>query len=439
MSLNIKELYYMKEKSQKNAGEFKFKAAYRTKKKDRILLGAFMGISLVFMLLSEFSFTACPIGRKEIIKGESLSVGNAGKSGKKAEDSLSLYALSAALIDGENNRLLYGKKPDKRLPMASTTKIMTLIVILEEADLKDIVTFSKYAASMPDVQLNAREGDQFIMEDLCYALMLESYNDVAAALAEHVGGSKEGFAELMNKKAEELGLKNTHFVTSNGLDSEGHYTTARDLAHLASYAIKNQRFIEITNTKSHSFSEVNGKGNYTVHNKNAFLNMYPGAIGIKTGFTGKAGYCFAGAVKQEDRVLVSVVLASGWPPSKTRKWQDTKALMDYGTNNYKKKTVGIKNPHLPEIRVEDGKKENVEIATDALPVSLLLKDSEEVSVDFRIMREVKAPVEKGKTVGRIRYLLGDEVLAYYSIYTKEGVEKQDMGFWIGKVLGWFML
>lgn len=393
----------------------------------------FIAVSLIIMLISELSFTACPLKRENTINGESFA------QGKSAEDSLSLYALSAALIDGENNRLLYGKDPDRKMPMASTTKIMTLIVILENGNLKDTVTFSKYAASMPDVQLNAKAGDQFIMEDLCYALMLESYNDVAVALAEHVGGSAEGFAELMNRKAEKLGLKNTHFVTANGLDSEGHYTTARDLAILASYAVKQPQFVEITNTPNHTFYEINTKKCYTVYNRNAFLNMYPGAIGVKTGFTGKAGYCFAGAVKTDDRLLISVVLGSGWPPAKTRKWQDTRALMDYGTKNYKKKTVGVDDPALPTLLVENGKKDGAALASDAKPMTLLLKEGEEVLVDFRLMKSVKAPVEKGKIVGRISYRLDDSVIASYSIFTTEAVEERDFIFWFEKVLDWFAL
>lgn len=393
----------------------------------------FIGISLVIILISELSFTACPKRTENMIKGESFAAKAA------AEDSLSLYALSAALIDGENGRLLYGKEPDRKMPMASTTKIMTLIVLLEKGNLKDTVTFSKYAASMPDVQLNAKEGEQFIMEDLCYALMLESHNDVAVALAEHVGGSKEGFADLMNEKAEELGLENTHFVTANGLDSEGHYTTARDLARLAAYALEIPQFVEITNTPSHSFSEINGKRTYTVNNRNAFLNMYPGAIGVKTGFTGKAGYCFVGAVKRDDRLLVSAVLASGWPPAKTRKWQDTRTLMDYGTKNYQKKIVGVENPALPELLVESGKEGSVGLDTDAKPLSILLKDGESVSVDFRLMKKVTAPVEKGKIVGSISYSIDGKVLASYSIYTAGNVEKRDFRFWLENVFEWFIL
>ncbi len=244
------------------------------------------------------------------------------------QPTLSLNALSACLLDAESGRVLYGKNETDQRAMASTTKIMTLIVTLENADLNDVVTISKNAARQPDVQLNVNTGEQYILGDLVYSLMLESHNDVAVAIAEHVGGSVEGFAEMMNDKAAELGMENTYFITPNGLDAEDengrHSTTAVDLARLAAYAIKNENFIEITNTKSYSFREINGKRSFTVNNKNRFLTMMNGAIGVKTGFTGDAGYCFVGALKQDGRTFISVVLGSGWPPDKTYKWKDTR-------------------------------------------------------------------------------------------------------------------
>ncbi|MDF2540110.1 MAG: hypothetical protein K0S76_3131, partial [Herbinix sp.] len=249
-------------------------------------------------------------------------------------ENLSLHALSALLMDASNNRVLYEENGNNKMPMASTTKIMTCIVTLENADLQDIVTVSSYASSMPDVQLNIKKGDQFYLNDLLYSLMLESHNDVAVAIAEHVGGSVEGFATMMNDKARELGCESTNFVTPNGLDAQGHYTTAKDLAIIASYAIKNDKFIGITNSSTHSFQEIKKGRGYNVSNKNKFLYMMEGAIGVKTGFTGGAGYCFVGAIKRTDKTLISVVLGCGWPPNKSLKWSDTKELMSYGVNNY---------------------------------------------------------------------------------------------------------
>ena len=238
-----------------------------------------------------------------------------------AED-IDLYAQSAVLMDADSGRILYEKDGSAKLPMASTTKIMTLTVALESGNLDDVVEVSKLAASQPDVQLNIRTGEKYLLRDLLYSLMLESHNDVAVAVAEHIGGSVEGFADMMNQKARDIGAYNTHFVTPNGLDSDEHYTTASDLALIARYAIQNEKFIEITNTPSYSFSDIDGARSFTVNNKDAFLTQMDGAIGIKTGFTGKAGYCFVGALKRDDRTFISVVLACGWPPHKTWKWAE---------------------------------------------------------------------------------------------------------------------
>jgi len=246
----------------------------------------------------------------------------------------SLHAYSAVLYDGEAGRVLYEKNGYEVLPMASTTKIMTLLVVLEHTEPTDIVTVSQTAAKQPDVQLNMNTGEQYYVGDLCYSLMLESHNDTAVALAEHVGGTVEGFAALMNAKAKALGAYSANFVTPNGLDAEGHGITAADLAKLAAYAVKQEEFRKITNTASHTFTELTKGRSFTVNNKDAFLTMMDGAIGVKTGFTGKAGYCFVGALERNDRLLISVVLASGWPPHKTYKWSDTKLLMNYGLEDF---------------------------------------------------------------------------------------------------------
>ena len=245
-----------------------------------------------------------------------------------------LYAKSAILIDADSKRVLFEKSGFEQLPMASTTKIMTCLIALENSNPKDKVVFSKYAASKPKVKLGAGVGYEFYMEDMLYSLMLESHNDTAVAIAETIAGSEENFAKLMNEKAKEMGAFETNFVTANGLDDINHYTTAYDLAIITSFALKNEEFLKIIKCANHNFSEINGKGNYNVSNKDVFLTMYKGAIGVKTGFTGKAGYCFVGAAKRNNKTLISVVLASGWPPDKSFKWKDTIKLMDYGFDNY---------------------------------------------------------------------------------------------------------
>ena len=240
------------------------------------------------------------------------------------------------LITDKGDTLLItkDKNENEKMPMASTTKIMTCIVALESGKMNQIIKVSSKAASMPKVKMYAKNGEQYYLKDLLYAMMLESFNDAAMIVAEGIGGSQEEFAKMMNKKAKEIGAKNTNFVTPNGLDADNHYSTAYDMALIGAYATKNKQFNEITNTKSYSFTDVSAKRSITVNNKDMFLAMDNEAIGIKTGFTGKAGYCFVGAVKSNGRHFVSCVLACGWPPNKSYKWKDTTALMNHGKREY---------------------------------------------------------------------------------------------------------
>ncbi len=345
---------------------------------------------------------------------------------------LNLHALSSLLLDASNNRVLYEENGYKEMAMASTTKIMTCIVALENSKSGEIVTVSSYAASMPDVQLNIKPGEQYYLRDLLYSLMLESHNDVAVAIAEHVGGSVEGFATMMNDKARALGCEHTNFITPNGLDAKGHYTTARDLAVIASYAIQNKKFIEITNTSAHEFSEIKKGRSFHVSNKDRFLYMMDGAIGIKTGFTNDAGYCFVGAMKREDRTFVSVVLGCGWPPSKSLKWSDTKALMTYGIDNYKEKQI-FQDVNLEPVFVNNGQQryEALDMEGD---LRLLIRDNEEVTVKYEIPKALQAPVKAGNVVGYAKYYINDTFYTEIPIYTKSDIAKINYKYCFTKLL-----
>lgn len=352
---------------------------------------------------------------------------------------IQLNARAACLMDASTNRVLFGKEVDKEMAMASTTKIMTLIVTLENANLDDVVTVSKNAARQPDVQLNMQTGNQFKLGDLLYSLMLESHNDTAVAIAEHVGGSVEGFAQMMNEKAKELGCTNTNFVTPNGLDSstEEHYTTARELGIIASYAIKNKQFLEITNTPNWTFKELTKGTSYSVSNKDRFLYLYDGAIGIKTGFTNKAGYCFVGAVDNDGRTFVSVVLASGWPPNKNYKWTDTTKLMDYGTRNFKLQEIFDDTKLYDPIFVRKGKECYADLYCEG-SLQLLLSNQDEVKVVYEIEKEVEAPVQLDKQVGVAKYYVNNELVETFPIKTSTGIEKIDHKFTLNQVLDlWF--
>lgn len=345
---------------------------------------------------------------------------------------IKLNSRAALLMDGENNRVLYEINGYKELPMASTTKIMTCIIALEHGKPDDVVNVSSYAAGMPDVQLNIKEGEQYYLKDLLYALMLESHNDVAVAIAEHIGGSVEGFATMMNDKARSLKCHNTNFVTPSGLDAEGHYTTARDLAVIASYAIKNEDFLTITNTSSYCFKEIKTGRSFTVTNKNKFLYMMDGACGVKTGFTGKAGYCFVGAIKWPDRTLISVVLGCGWPPNKNLKWTDTKRLMTFGIENFEKKQI-FKDKKFDPIYVKDGQREFVDLKISG-DLNILLGKNEKVSIDYEIPEYLTAPVKKGQQAGSAKYYINDELYTEIPIYTANGSKKIDLKFCFRKIL-----
>ncbi|MDD6034949.1 MAG: D-alanyl-D-alanine carboxypeptidase [Lachnospiraceae bacterium] len=364
-----------------------------------------------------------------------------------APDKHTLHAYSALLYDAEAGRILYEKNGYEVLPMASTTKIMTLLVVLENTNPEDIVTVSKNAAVQPDVQLNMNTGEQYYVKDLCYSLMLESHNDTAVALAEHVGGSVEGFAAMMNAKAKVLGAYSAHFVTPNGLDANGHGITAADLAKIAAYAIKQEEFRTITTTSSYSFTELTKGRNFIINNKNAFLHMMDGAVGVKTGFTGKAGYCFVGALEREDRLLVSVVLASGWPPNKAYKWSDTKALMNYGLEAFHKLPL-VNNtetlPKLPKLPVTDGQKDAVTLKYDPecvealLNTRLLLTGNEKIECipEFSKNR-LFAPVETGKEVGTLVVKIDGQCIQKIPIQTAEAVVPVDYAFYLNRIVNHF--
>lgn len=334
-----------------------------------------------------------------------------------------LYASAACVMDAGSGRILYGKNEAAPLPMASTTKIMTCILALENGNMEDPVTFSAKAASMPKVRLGAGKGRTFLLGDLLYSLMLESHNDTAVAIAEHIGDSVEGFAAMMNAKAAELGMSQTNFVTPNGLDAEGHASTPADMCRLASYACTNQTFLELIRTPARTIRETSGKGSFSLTNHDAFLTSYKGAIGIKTGFTNKAGYCFVGAAQRNGLTLVSCVLGSGWPPNKSYKWADTKALMNLGFENFSMKNVPVKDLSVYSIIVESGKADAVGILQPEIP-SFLLSDADAIDIRYYLPPKIQAPVRQGTAVGEIQILVNGSPLGSYPVYPSEDVERE---------------
>ena len=315
---------------------------------------------------------------------QTVSAGEFGLEGKAATLPVSkLHARAACLMEWESGRVLLDKKMEEKLPMASTTKIMTAILVLENLPMDQEVTFSKYAASMPDVQLNARQDETFYVKDLLYSLLLESHNDTAVALAEAVSGSVEAFAEKMNEKAVELGCTGTHFVTPNGLDESDHYSCAKDLCLIASYALHNDTFCELIRTASHTFCSLSSRRTFVVYNHDSFLTGYQGALGIKTGFTSKAGYCFVGAARRNGMTLVGCVLSSGWPPNKSWKYRDTTVMMDYGFQAYHNVVIQPVQKTIPRpVRGKDNRQIFLKVPEDAEAFTYPLQSGE--SILFRV-------------------------------------------------------
>ena len=361
---------------------------------------------------------------------------NASKNSAPAELS-SLHAKAAILMDGDNQRVLFGKEEEKELPMASTTKIMTCLYAIEHGNLSDKVTFSRRAASAPKVRLGARSGSQFLLSDLLYALMLESYNDVAVAIAEHIGGSVEQFCEDMTQEARDYGCYHTSFETPNGLDSAKHYTTCHDLALLTCLALKNENFCKIIKEQSFSIKELKNGQSYSLNNKNLFLTSYNGAIGVKTGYTNNAGYCFVGAVKKDGHYLISVVLGSGWYPNRRYKWEDTKRLMDYGIKNYNKKELPLNQGIPSKLPVKNGRKSTCTLSAPA-STSLYISPTEKTRCIISLSPSLTAPVQKGTAVGSVVLYIDSKPYRSYPIYARQSIKKRTFA-WYYKRMFYYLI
>ena len=341
----------------------------------------------------------------------------AAETGQQEEkEKLSLNARAAVLMDADSGRILYGKNETMAFPMASTTKIMTLIVALEHNEPDQIVMASAGASAMPEVRLGVHEGERYRMEDLYYAMMLESFNDAAMMIAEGTVGSVENFAELMNEKAISLGCTQTYFITPNGLDAADekgvHSSTAEDMAKIMRYAIDNEDFLKITQTADYSFTDCDRKRSFEVHNKNVLLTMMDGVLSGKTGYTADAGYCYVCAVKKDDRTFIAALLGSGWPPHKGYKWLDVQTLLDYGDKNYRYQTIDIsKGVPDRQVHVMKGEHDFAAVRAKQTNYRFLLSSEDKVHVESVLPGQLEAPVEAGQSVGSIRIFVNGDLTA----------------------------
>lgn len=356
---------------------------------------------------------------------------------------LKLNAKAAVIMDAESGKVLYGKSKDQKMPNASTTKILTCLYILEHYDIDQMAKVSKNASMQPKVRLGVREGESYKVKDLLYGLMLESYNDCAVVLAEYAAGSVEKFEKRVNQMAAKLGASNTHFVTPNGLDGTDkdgrHETTAQDLAKIMARCIKNQQFLEITQAKQHTFTDGSGKRTFTCNNHNALLSTMQGAISGKTGYTSKAGYCYVGAIKQKNMTMTVSVLASGWPPHKTYKWNDVRKLVQYVTDNYEKREIIADTNNVKEINVNNGLKQKVPLRTGNPKATFLIKKTDQIKIESILPSSMNAPVKKGQKVGEIRYLVNGKSQKNIPIYANQDVKQKDYWYYFEKIIQRFTL
>ena len=338
----------------------------------------------------------------------------------------SVSAASAVLMEAESGTVLYEKDADTRRPMASTTKIMTALVAIEEGCLTKELMIPKEAVGVEGSSIYLIENEKLTLEQLLYALMLESANDAATAIAVLTAGSVKEFALLMNRKAAELGLADTAFENPHGLDGEGHYTTARDLARLTAYALKNETFRRIVSTCKQTIPLNGTQGSRVLVNHNRLLRSYEGSIGVKTGFTKRSGRCLVTAAEREGVTLIAVTLHA------SDDWNDHRRMLDYGFSRMERFVLLDEGGYLGVVPTVGGEKDRLHF-TAVGPVTVVLP--KETEHDLRCVCETfrfyYAPIEKGEKVGRLVWYDGDREVASVSLIAAETVAKrtEKMGFW----------
>ncbi|MBQ8163703.1 MAG: D-alanyl-D-alanine carboxypeptidase [Clostridia bacterium] len=328
---------------------------------------------------------------------------------------IDISAKYAILIESQSGDIVYAKNSTSKAPMASTTKIMTAIVALENGDLEKTVTIDERSVGVEGSSIYLKAGEKLTLKELIYALMLESANDAATAIAYEIGGSVENFASMMNETSKKIGAFDTNFTNPHGLDDDEHYTTAYDLAKIARYAMQNPVFREIVSTKTKNIP-LDDSSTRLLVNHNKLLRSYDGAIGIKTGFTKKSGRCLVSCANVDGVELVCVTLNA------PNDWNDHKKMLNYGFEQYESINLASKGDYSISLSCVNGSKASV-LCTNRDDLSVTLKKG--LKNDIRAVLEADqflfAPVKKNDHVGRIVYYLGNEEIASLPIYASENV------------------
>ena len=325
--------------------------------------------------------------------------------------SLEISGQHGILMDADTGQVIYEKSADARSLIASTTKIMTALVVCEQCNVLDRMRIPKEAVGIEGSSMYLQEGEVLTIQELLYGLMLRSGNDAAVALAIYCGGTVEGFCGLMNDKAHQLGLENTHFENPNGLDSPGHYSTARDLAVLTAYALENPIFAQTVSTKNVRI------GSRTLRNHNKLLWQYPGANGVKTGYTRAAGRILVSSAKDAGRQLVAVTINA------PNDWQDHTKMLDHGFQNYKPTTVVCEDDPIAHLPVIGGQEQYVELLADT-DFSYALAKGEHVRLLLQEPGFVYAPVVQGQSAGFVYVCIGEKAVGKVAVRYAHTVEQE---------------
>lgn len=348
-----------------------------------------------------------------------------GNEAQQELQSSELYAASAVVMEAQTGRILFEKNGSEQRAMASTTKLMTLLVALEYGDFDEPVMVSSRAASQPMVHMNLQPGETFRLMDLLYAMMLVSYNDAAMAVAEAIAGSSEDFCYLMNLKARELGACHTHFSTPNGLDAQDHYSTAVDMALIARAVLADETARTIMQTRSYTIQqdEVNSR-TVALENKNPLLSSYTAAIGGKTGFTSEAGLCLVGMAEQEGTQLITVVLGSGWPPHSNYRIADTMKLFQYGFSAFRRQELDLEalDEH-PSVEVSGSETHSVRTCLSGT-MTYYMKQDDTVSLYYELPFVTEAPVETGQILGQAVVCINGRAIGYVDVTAQENAEEK---------------
>lgn len=363
-----------------------------------------------------------------VIVGLTFSLASPAFAAAAAPD-LAPQAVSAILMEASTGTVLYEKNAHEKLPPASVTKIMTMLLIMEalqegRISLDDMVQVSEYAASMGGSQIFLEPGEQMSVRDLLKGIAVASGNDASVAMAEHVAGTEEAFVEMMNRKAEELGMKNTRFTNASGLPEDGHYTTAYDIAIMSRELLKHEIITQFTSIYQ-DYLRKDSKNPFWLVNTNKLVRFYEGVDGLKTGYTSEAGFCLSATAKRNNMRVIAVVM--GEPDTKTRN-REVSRMLDYAFANYTVHPLYETGDFITHVRINKGEQRQLPLHASQ-PISILMKKGEkpqDYDTQIVLNEPLQAPLARGETIGYVRIMKDGQTVFTYPLNMPHDVKKANI-------------